>query len=101
MYTACDGCPELHQDILDWISVHAIQVPWMICGDHNVLPHEHEFFNLLVDAGAVTLVPTDEDGTYMPTRLLGERCIDYACVNRMTFLSSKVCLMRLLLITMF
>ena len=56
MYTACDGCPDLHQEILEWLGANAGHAPWFLVGDHNVLPHEHELFSLLKEDGAQYLV---------------------------------------------
>jgi exonuclease III len=52
MHTACDGCPELHQEILEWLGANAGQAPWLLVGDHNVVPHEHVLFSLLQEDGA-------------------------------------------------
>ena len=77
MYVAQIGCSELHQDILEWLTVSIPHAPWLLLGDHNCLPEENELCRFLIEDGASLMAVHDEQGVLVPTRFKGRRCIDY------------------------
>jgi hypothetical protein len=64
----------------DWIKSLGPLQPVVLCGDFNQEPDLATRWTNLSEGGAVSAV-ADADGSYLPTRWEGRRCIDWAWVS--------------------
>ena len=80
------GNAEIEDQVMEWLESHEGCFPWVLCGDHNALPHQNPLVDLLTRGSGGLMIVKDEQGNALPTRLGGARCIDYG-VYRGTTLS--------------
>lgn len=71
-YFACKAQgPTVPQEILHFLTSTLQNQAWMMAGDFNTEPHEHDLIQLLCQ----------EKAQVLPTRFEGKRCIDYFITN--------------------
>ena len=59
-----------------------------LCGDHNATPTQNPLVDLLTRGRSGLVAFRDEQGSLLPTRLAGKKCIDYGITSG---LSSRIC----------
>ena len=64
-------------ELLHFLSGAASGAPWLVAGDFNSQPHESPFCDWLLQDGAHLKAVKDAQGSLLPTRYQGDRCIDY------------------------